>query len=149
VLEVVYHTLPIKKVHCRGQKVPVEAVCEFQPPCPRWHICNSYDLFEGYNLDCGDNRDDIDMSCKHGEEEATNHDQSPYCSSNKCLFFLFKLCCLIGSCVCLDVEAIISKSLLELVALRSSKITDLRFYEFSILGYLVWAARVRSLITAV
>lgn len=91
VLEVVYHALPIQEIHGRPQEVPVERSCESKVFRPARNIGNGNHFFEGDDLDCGHNRNHVDMPRQHGGEEDGDHDERPYCSSDECLFLLLVL----------------------------------------------------------
>lgn len=97
VLEVIDDTLAIQEVHGRPQEVPVQRLGEAQAASLARHISYRNDLLEADDLDGCDDDDNIEMASAKSEEEATDHDESPYCAHDEvCLLFLvFALfCCL-------------------------------------------------------
>lgn len=58
-----------------------------------WYIGDCNDLFKGDDLYRGDYAHDIDVAGKHGEEEASDHDEGPYRPSYErlLLFVVFRL----------------------------------------------------------
>lgn len=83
VLKVVNNTFSVKEVHGRCQPVPVQRLCEAQPPCPAGHIRNGNDLFERHHLHGSDNSNNVNVTHEHGAKEDANHDERPYGSGNE------------------------------------------------------------------
>lgn len=84
-LEVVYHTFSIQKIHGSPKEIPIERSCEPKVFRPAGHISYRNDFFEGHDLDCRHDSNHIDVPRKHGDEKDRNHDQGPYCPSDECL----------------------------------------------------------------
>jgi hypothetical protein len=79
-LEVVYDTFAVEKVHGGAEKVPVERLGEAQAAGLAGHVCDCDDLLKGYDLDRRDDDDYEEMASSEGPEEARNHDEGPYCA---------------------------------------------------------------------
>lgn len=90
-LEVIDHTFAVQEIHGGSKKIPIQTLCELQLLLARRHICDSDDLFEGYDLHGANQRHDVDMAGRHSPEEGSYHHQCPYCPSYECLFLLFVL----------------------------------------------------------
>lgn len=89
VFEIVYDTFSIEKVHCGCEEVPIDGPGVRQIPRLRWYLSNGNNFFEGDHLNSGNDHEDVDVSGKHGCEEASNHSKGPYRSGNEgCLFLL-------------------------------------------------------------
>lgn len=76
-LEVVYHSLSIQKVHGRSEPIPVEALCRSQLSRLAWDAGDGNDFAKGDDLDGGDDGDDVDVAHEEGGEEAGHHDEGP------------------------------------------------------------------------
>lgn len=61
-LEVVYDTFPVEIVHCRPQKVPIQSFSEPKTPSSTRDVGNSDDFLERYDLDSGDDQNDVYVS---------------------------------------------------------------------------------------
>ena len=90
-LEVVDDTLAVQKVHGDAEEIPVERLCEAQATGLAWHICNGNDLLEGDDLDGGHGNHYEDVTGAQGPEEASDHDEGPYCARYEVCLFLFIL----------------------------------------------------------
>jgi hypothetical protein len=88
-LKVIDHTFTVQKVHGGGKKIPIQAFCELQLLFPRWHICDSDYLFEGYHLHSTNQSHDVYVARRHRPEKGSYHHQRPYCAGNESLLFLF------------------------------------------------------------
>lgn len=77
VLKVVYDALAVQEVHGRCEPVPVEAFGGAQGSGLAGNIGDGDDLFEGDDLNCGNDQDDVDVSHKQGAEEDGDHDKCP------------------------------------------------------------------------
>lgn len=82
-LEVVDHAFPVQKVHRDCEKVPIQRLCQRQILLPRRDLRNCDDFLKAYDLNCRDNDENVDMSCEHCCEEASYHEQCPYCARNE------------------------------------------------------------------
>jgi hypothetical protein len=88
-LEVVYDTLAVEKVHGSAQEVPVERLGEAQAAGLAGNVCDCDDLLEGYDLDRRDDDDYEEVAGTQRPEEAGNHDEGPYGARYEvCLFLL-------------------------------------------------------------
>lgn len=90
-LKVIYHTLPIEKVHGGPQEVPVETLGKSQASSAAGDIGNGDDLLEGDNLDGGDDDDDVNVAREHCPKETSNHDEGPDGAGDEGLLFLLIL----------------------------------------------------------
>lgn len=89
VLEVIYDALAVQKVHGGAEKVPVQGFGEAQAAGLARDVCDCDDLLEGNDLDSGDDDDYEEVAGAESPEEASNHDQRPYCAGDEvCLFLL-------------------------------------------------------------
>jgi hypothetical protein len=77
VLEVVYDSLAVEKVHGGSQPVPVQALGRTQLPRPARNARNRYDFAEGHDLDGRDNENDVYVTHEEGRKEAPDHDEGP------------------------------------------------------------------------
>jgi hypothetical protein len=78
VLEVVDDALAVEKVHGGTEEVPVQRLGEAQAARLAGHIGDCDDLLERYDLDSGDDDDDVDVAGAQDPEEAKNHHEGPY-----------------------------------------------------------------------
>lgn len=90
-LEVVDHALAVQEIHRCGQEIPVQRFGEAQILLLVRDIGDSNNLLEGYDLDPGDEGNNIDMTGEQGDEETGNHHEGPYRSGNEGLFLLLIL----------------------------------------------------------
>lgn len=88
-LEVVNDTLSVEEVHGRRQEIPIERFCKAQVLLSARNIRNCDDFLKGDDLNRRHNRYQIYMTGEHGTKEASNHDERPDRTSNKCLSLLF------------------------------------------------------------
>jgi hypothetical protein len=89
VLEVVYDTFAVQKVHGSAEEIPVERLGKAQTPGFAGDVCDGNDLLEGYDLDGGDDDDNVEVAGSEGQEEEGNHNEGPYCARYEvCLFLL-------------------------------------------------------------
>lgn len=77
VLKVVDDALSIEKVHGGGQKVPVQALGGAQRSSSAGDIGNGNDFLEGYDLDCSDNGNHVNVAHEQCAKEDRYHDQRP------------------------------------------------------------------------
>ena len=87
-LEIVDDTFTVEEVHGDGKEVPAEGSGKREISLLARNLGNCNDFFKGYDLDGGDNHQDIDMTSEHSTEEAANHGQSPYRPCNESGLFL-------------------------------------------------------------
>lgn len=90
-LEIIDHALTVQEVHGGGKEIPIQTLCELQLLLPGRHICDSDNLFEGYDLHSADQRHDVKMARRHSPEKGSYHHQCPYRASYESLFLLFVL----------------------------------------------------------
>lgn len=90
-LEVVDDTLSVQEVHRRCQPIPVERLCESQPPGTTGDVRNRDYLLERDNLHRRDNRYDVYMPHEHCTKESAYHDERPYRSRDECRLLLLVL----------------------------------------------------------
>lgn len=90
-LEVIYNTFSVQKVHGRTEEVPVQTAREGEILGSARDIRNGNDLLEGDNLYRCDNANDVEMAGEQTNKESGDHDEGPYCSGDECLLFLLIL----------------------------------------------------------
>lgn len=91
VLEVVDDAFPVEKIHGGPEEIPIQRAGKRKVLGSAGNVGYRNDLFEGDNLDGGDDTNDVDMAGEHGEEEAEDHDKAPYRPGDEGLFLLFVL----------------------------------------------------------
>ena len=87
-LEIIYYTLPVEKVHSGPKKIPIERSGESQVLRLAGYIGDSDDFFERHDLNPSDDENDVKMSRQHRGEEAGYHYHRPYCSCDEILLLL-------------------------------------------------------------
>lgn len=88
-LKVIDNAFSIQEIHGGRQKIPVQRLGKTQILLLARYVGNSDHLLERYDLDRGHDANDVDVAGEHGDEEAGNHDERPYCPRNKRLLLLF------------------------------------------------------------
>lgn len=76
-LEVIDDALSIEEIHGGGQEVPVQALGGAQGSSSAGNIGDGNDFLKGYDLDCSDNGNHVNVSHEQCAEEAGYHDQRP------------------------------------------------------------------------
>lgn len=87
-LKVVDDALPVQEVHGGGKPVPVQALGGAELAGSGGDARDGDDLLEGDDLDDGDDEDDVYVAHEEGGEEATDHEQRPYCPRYEVLLLL-------------------------------------------------------------
>ena len=77
VLEIVYDTFAVEVVHCCAEEVPVERLGESQTARATGHTCYCDHLLETHNLNGRNEHQNIDMTRKQCDEEASDHNKGP------------------------------------------------------------------------
>lgn len=67
--EIIYDALSVKEVHCRCQEIPIERLGKSEVSGFARNIRNRDHFFEGNDLDCCYDSNNVDMTSKHGHEE--------------------------------------------------------------------------------
>lgn len=88
VLEIVDNALSVQEVHCDGKEVPVQRPRQWEILPFGGHLCDVDDLLEADDLNSSDQEENVNVSAEHGQEEAPDHCQGPYRTSDKGLFLL-------------------------------------------------------------
>ena len=91
VFEVIYDAFAIEVVHGGCKEIPVQGFGQWKVLSLCVYGRDGNDFFKGDYLYSGYDGDDVDMSCEHGCEKASYHDQCPYRTCDKGLLLLFVL----------------------------------------------------------
>lgn len=88
-LKVVDDAFPIQEIHRGRQEVPVQRLGKPKIFLLAGYVGNSDHLLKRHDLDRSHDANNVDVAGEHGDKEAGNHDERPYCPCNKRLLLLF------------------------------------------------------------
>lgn len=86
--EIIYDAFSVQVVHGSPQEIPIQRPGKRKILRSTRNVCDGDDLFEGNDLNSGNNYHHVYVPGEHRDKEEGDHNQCPYCPGNECLLFL-------------------------------------------------------------